>query len=63
MKGRNEIRMNEATVIEAVQEYLDARHSKDSPLVTGFAKVSGSHVISGGDMYVVATEEKEAEDE
>lgn len=38
MRGKNTIQMNTATVIEAVQEYLDRRFMRDAPRVVSFDK-------------------------
>jgi hypothetical protein len=35
MKGSNSLHLNEATMIEAVQEYLDKRMSTHAPVVDG----------------------------
>ena len=36
MRGRNTLFLNTATMIEAVQEYLERRMHADAPDVTGF---------------------------
>ena len=36
MRGRNTLFLNTATMIEAVQEYLERRMSADAPTVGGF---------------------------
>ena len=41
MKGSNTFKLNEETMIEAVQEYLDKRITKDTPVVTSVTVKSG----------------------
>lgn len=51
MRGKNTIQMNTATVIEAVQEYLDRRFMRDAPRVVNFDK--------HGAMFVVGVAERD----
>ena len=48
MKGDNELHLNTATMIEAVQQWLDSRMVRDAPTVT-IVKPSGK----GDSMFVV----------
>lgn len=52
MKGANEFRLNEATMIEAVQEYLEARIVGERRMVTSVS-------LKGG-VFVVAVESQKA---
>ena len=52
MKGNNELRLNEATLIEAVQEWLDRKWPKDSPRVTAIS-LSASSTYDGGPTFTV----------
>lgn len=54
MKGTNTISMNKATVMEAVQEYLESKMVKPDFDVTDFQRSS-----QYGDTYVVTVEERE----
>lgn len=40
MKGNNELRLNEATMIEALQLWLDSKFVKAAPRVTGIEEIS-----------------------
>ena len=42
MIGTNELRLNEATMIEAVQEYLDKRMPTATPKVASIKSLQGS---------------------
>lgn len=44
MKGNNELRLNEATMIEALQLWLDSKFTKDAPRVTSVEAIhSGTY--------------------
>ena len=58
MKGNNTLELNEATMIEAVQEYLDKRFTKDTPLV----KRITTHTVNQVLRFEVELSEKEVED-
>lgn len=57
MKGNNELRLNQATIIEAVQEYLAKRYTP-TPFVKSVAMSKESY---GSDWFVVQVEEAVAE--
>ena len=40
MKGNNELRLNEATMIEALQLWLDSKFAKDAPRVTSVEAIN-----------------------
>lgn len=42
MKGNNELRLNKATMIEALQLWVDAQFVKNPPRVTSVEELSGS---------------------
>jgi len=58
MKGKNEIHMNEATVVEALQEYLDTRHVKDGPLVLSVTEKTQPGTMSATGTFIVIVEER-----
>ena len=41
MRGSNEMELNTETMVEAVQEYFDARFKKDAPLVKRVESAGG----------------------
>lgn len=45
MKGNNELHLNTATMIEALQYWLDHVMLQNTPTVTGVKSESGSHGI------------------
>lgn len=45
MKGANELLLNEASIIEAIQEYLDAR-MKRAPLVVAVTPAGSGELFS-----------------
>ena len=53
MKGNNEFHFNEATMIEAVQEYLNKRMGEFAPTVTSFSQ-------SEYGLFIIETREVEA---
>ncbi len=59
MKGNNELHLNEATIIEAVQEYLDRRAAavNSAPLVKS-VKPGNSQPGGYSQVFVVATTDK-----
>ena len=46
MKGNNELLLNEATIMEAVQEYLNKRMGEFAPTVKGIKKNSDMFTVS-----------------
>ncbi len=60
MKGRNELRLNTATLIEALQEYFDRRITGAKQKVTSIDKCTNCPADS---TYLVNVEEVEAEPE
>ena len=50
MKGSNELHINQATIIEAVQEYLDKRYTP-TPMVVSVTMESKS--AYSGDVFVI----------
>lgn len=58
MRGRNTLFLNTATMIEAVQEYLERRMSADAPTVGGFV---AEHERGTGFVYRVDLSEVSGE--
>lgn len=56
MKGNNELRLNEATVVEALQEYLAKRYTP-TPKVES---ISADSKIYDGSWFIVKLSEVEA---
>lgn len=54
MKGNNTLELNEATLIEAMQEYLDKRMTEHSPRVTAVK----SSKVGLSDGFTVRVEER-----
>ena len=54
MKGVNEFRFNTATMIEAMQEYLEAKFVGVAPKVVDVRYEAGSNYTSGN--FIVKTE-------
>lgn len=60
MIGDNELRLNESTMIEAIQEYLDKRYRIDCPVVKGVKFQTG---LNPGDrVFVVSVGNKPQDD-
>ncbi len=51
MKGNNDLHLNEATIIEAMQQWLDREMPKDTPKVTGVKTKSEGY---SGSTFVVS---------
>jgi len=43
MKGNNELRLNEATMIEALQMWIDAQFTKNPPRVASVEELSSTN--------------------
>lgn len=56
MKGSNELVLNEATMMEALQEYLDRRMTTFAPRVTGVTEVRSGTVSNAFKVTVEAKE-------
>jgi len=63
MRGSNEIMLNEATMIAAVQLYLDSKfRDGESPLVTAIKAKQGDYVNGKSDaIFMVTITEQSAE--
>ena len=61
MKGSNELQINQATMIEAVQMYLDSQMREGlSPVVIGVKSKPAGY---GADLFTVTLDEKKTEGE
>ena len=56
MKGNNTLILNEATMIEAMQEYVDKRYTVDTPIVKRVTAETGKVVPE----FEIELSEKEA---
>ena len=45
MKGTNELHLNTATMIEATQQWLDAKMPHGAPTVTSVREINGSFCV------------------
>lgn len=43
MKGNNELRLNQATMIEALQLWVDSQFAKDAPRVVSIEELSSTN--------------------
>ena len=59
MIGNNELRLNQATMIEAVQEYLDSLMINHAPKVSSVV-ASKDSPYGAGETFVIAVTDKES---
>lgn len=58
MKGSNKIEFNQATIVEAVQEYLNKRLTASAGTQTVQSVSANAVAVYGGGTYTVTIEEK-----
>ena len=56
MKGTNLLQLNEATMIEALQEYLAKRMPTNTPVVQSIKSIS----VRGSDLFEITVNEAES---